>query len=63
MRICYFGTYERSYPRNKVVIDALRTAGAAFIVVDLNPANVRRAAADVGAIVLDDIVVHDCRAV
>jgi len=27
VKICYFGTYEREYPRNRVVIDALRTAG------------------------------------
>ena len=27
MRVCYFGTYEQSYPRNKVVIDAMRMAG------------------------------------
>jgi glycosyltransferase involved in cell wall biosynthesis len=27
MRVCYFGTYERDYPRNRVVIDALRSAG------------------------------------
>jgi len=27
-RICYAGTYERDYPRNRIVIDALRGAGA-----------------------------------
>lgn len=27
MRVCYFGTYEQGYPRNKVVIDAMRLAG------------------------------------
>jgi glycosyltransferase involved in cell wall biosynthesis len=27
VKICYFGTYEREYPRNRVVIDALRSAG------------------------------------
>ena len=27
MRVCYFGTYEQRYPRNKVVIDAMRLAG------------------------------------
>lgn len=27
-RICYAGTYERLYPRNRLVIDALRAAGA-----------------------------------
>jgi glycosyltransferase involved in cell wall biosynthesis len=27
VRVCYFGTYERGYPRNKVVIDALRQVG------------------------------------
>ncbi|MCO5178134.1 MAG: glycosyltransferase [Thermomicrobiales bacterium] len=26
-RICYAGTYERDYPRNRIVIDALREAG------------------------------------
>lgn len=26
-RICYAGTYERTYPRNRLVIDALRQAG------------------------------------
>jgi len=31
VRVCYFGTYERSYPRNKVVIDALRTAGVEVV--------------------------------
>jgi glycosyltransferase involved in cell wall biosynthesis len=28
MRVCYFGTYERDYPRNRHVIAALRDAGA-----------------------------------
>ncbi|HQZ89637.1 MAG TPA: glycosyltransferase [Thermomicrobiales bacterium] len=27
-RVCYAGTYERDYPRNRIVIDALRDAGA-----------------------------------
>jgi glycosyltransferase involved in cell wall biosynthesis len=27
LRICYAGTYERDYPRNRLVIDALRRAG------------------------------------
>jgi glycosyltransferase involved in cell wall biosynthesis len=27
VRVCYFGTYEKNYPRNRVVIDALRDAG------------------------------------
>jgi glycosyltransferase involved in cell wall biosynthesis len=27
VRVCYFGTYEQRYPRNKVVIDAMRMAG------------------------------------
>jgi glycosyltransferase involved in cell wall biosynthesis len=27
VRACYFGTYEQNYPRNKVIIDALRSAG------------------------------------
>jgi glycosyltransferase involved in cell wall biosynthesis len=27
MRVCYFGTYERDYPRNRHVISALRRAG------------------------------------
>lgn len=27
MRICYFGTYERAYPRNALTIEALRRAG------------------------------------
>jgi len=31
MKICYFGTYEREYPRNRVVIDALRTAGVEVV--------------------------------
>lgn len=28
LRVCYAGTYERAYPRNRLVIEALRTAGA-----------------------------------
>lgn len=28
VRVCYAGTYERDYPRNRLVIDALRHAGA-----------------------------------
>lgn len=24
MRVCYFGTYERDYPRNRIIIDGLR---------------------------------------
>lgn len=24
MKVCYFGTYERNYPRNKIIIDGLR---------------------------------------
>jgi len=31
VKICYFGTYERNYPRNRVVIDALRTAGVEVV--------------------------------
>ena len=31
MRICYFGTYEKSYPRNSVVIEGLRKNGAKVI--------------------------------
>jgi glycosyltransferase involved in cell wall biosynthesis len=31
VKICYFGTYEREYPRNRVVIDALRTAGVEVV--------------------------------
>ena len=31
MKICYFGTYEREYPRNRVVIDALRAAGVEVV--------------------------------
>ena len=27
MKVCYFGTYERAYPRNAQVISCLRTAG------------------------------------
>src|SRR5205823_10356775 len=27
MRVCYFGTYERAYPRNAQVISCLRRAG------------------------------------
>lgn len=29
MKVCYFGTYERAYPRNAQVISCLRTAGVA----------------------------------
>jgi glycosyltransferase involved in cell wall biosynthesis len=31
VKICYFGTYERDYPRNRVVIDSLRTAGVEVV--------------------------------
>ncbi len=31
MRVCYFGTYERDYPRNAVLIQGLREAGATVI--------------------------------
>jgi glycosyltransferase involved in cell wall biosynthesis len=31
MRVCYFGTYERAYPRNAVLIQGLREAGATVI--------------------------------
>ncbi|HLC46533.1 MAG TPA: glycosyltransferase [Candidatus Nanoarchaeia archaeon] len=31
MRICYFGTYEKSYPRNSVAIEGLRKNGAKVI--------------------------------
>lgn len=31
MRVCYFGTYEQNYPRNKVVIDALRKVGVEVV--------------------------------
>lgn len=31
MEICYFGTYERTYPRNSVVISGLRKTGAKVI--------------------------------
>jgi glycosyltransferase involved in cell wall biosynthesis len=27
LRICYFGTYEKQYPRNRVVIEALKSVG------------------------------------
>jgi len=31
VKICYFGTYEREYPRNRIVIDALRTVGVEVV--------------------------------
>ena len=31
MRVLYFGTYERGYPRNSLVIDALRSLGAEVV--------------------------------
>ena len=31
MRVLYFGTYERNYPRNAQVISALRTAGVEVV--------------------------------
>jgi len=31
MRVCYFGTYEKNYPRNRVVIDALKDAGVEVV--------------------------------
>ena len=31
MNVCYFGTYEQNYPRNKVVIEALRKAGVGVV--------------------------------
>jgi len=29
--VCYFGTYEQNYPRNKVVVEALRKAGVRVV--------------------------------
>jgi len=31
LRVCYFGTYERDYPRNSQVISCLRGAGVEVI--------------------------------
>jgi len=31
MRICYFGTYESKYPRNRIIIEALKQNGAEII--------------------------------
>jgi glycosyltransferase involved in cell wall biosynthesis/ubiquinone/menaquinone biosynthesis C-methylase UbiE len=31
MRVCYFGTYERTYPRNDLIIKALRQANATVV--------------------------------
>ncbi|PIN86262.1 hypothetical protein COV19_05630 [Candidatus Woesearchaeota archaeon CG10_big_fil_rev_8_21_14_0_10_44_13] len=31
MRICYFGTYEKDYPRNRVLIEGLKKAGVEVI--------------------------------
>ena len=31
MKVCYFGTYERSYPRNAQVIACLRRAGVVVV--------------------------------
>ncbi len=31
MRVCYFGAYERNYPRNRVIIEGLREAGVEVI--------------------------------
>jgi glycosyltransferase involved in cell wall biosynthesis len=31
VKVCYFGTYERHYPRNRVVIDALRSVGVEVV--------------------------------
>ena len=31
MRVCYFGTYERGYPRNSQVISSLRSAGVEVV--------------------------------
>ncbi len=31
MRVCYFGAYERNYPRNRVIIEGLRGAGVEVI--------------------------------
>jgi glycosyltransferase involved in cell wall biosynthesis len=31
LRVCYFGTYERAYPRNAQVISALRSAGVEVV--------------------------------
>jgi glycosyltransferase involved in cell wall biosynthesis len=36
LRLCYFGTYQRAYPRNAQVISALRTAGADVQEVHVN---------------------------
>ena len=31
MRVCYFGTYDRDYPRNRILIDGLRSNGVEVI--------------------------------
>lgn len=31
MRICFFGTYERDYPRNQILLKAIRAAGAEIV--------------------------------
>lgn len=42
MRICYFGHYDPSYSRNRVILKALRRAGARVVEVHSNASNIRR---------------------
>lgn len=31
MKVCYFGTYEKNYPRNRIIIDGLKTNGVEVV--------------------------------
>jgi len=51
-RVCYAGTYERDYPRNRIVIDALRLAGARVEEAHAPVFERRRDKSDVGPLAL-----------
>ena len=51
-RICYAGTYERGYPRNRIVVDALRRAGARVEEAHVPVFERRRDKSGVGALAL-----------
>lgn len=57
-RICYAGTYERDYPRNRIVIDALRLAGARVEEAHVPVFERRRDKSGVGALALAVLAVR-----
>lgn len=57
-RICYAGTYERDYPRNQVIIDALRLAGARVEEAHVPVFERRRDKSGVGVVALAGLAVR-----